>query len=77
MYRVSEYGVYVIQVQSGSNASNAGIQAGDRIVSVNGETIDPRRRRVRRAAGTLVGDTMRITISRGGTEITTDILLAG
>ena len=77
MYRVSEYGVYVIQVQSGSNASNAGIQAGDRIVSVNGETIDHADDVSDVLQELSVGDTMRMTISRGGTEITTDILLAG
>ncbi len=77
MYRVSEYGVYVIQVQSGSNASNAGIQAGDRIVSVNGETIDHADDVSDALQKLSVGDTMRMTVSRGGTEITTDILLAG
>lgn len=77
MYRVSEFGVYVIQVQRGSNASNAGIQPGDRIVSINDETVSDADDVSDIMADMSMGDTMRITVMRGGVEITTDVLLAG
>lgn len=35
MYRVNEYGVYVLKVNKGSAADEAGFVAGDRIISIN------------------------------------------
>lgn len=39
-YRVNELGVYVAEVTSGSGAEKAGMQVGDRIISVDGQEIN-------------------------------------
>lgn len=39
MYRVNQLGVYILKVNSGSNAERAGLSSGDKIVSINGTSI--------------------------------------
>lgn len=38
-YRVTSFGVYVLNVREGSNADKAGIENGDMIISINGEAV--------------------------------------
>jgi len=63
---VNAYGVYVVEVVKGGPAEKAGLQAGDRIVSVDGTEIASKD-----DLGTLMqkhaaGDTLSITIAREG-----------
>lgn len=66
MYRVDNIGVYILSVNEGSAAEKAGLQAGDRIVTINDtevmETAD-----LTAVLSTLnVGDQVKLTISRSG-----------
>lgn len=66
MYRVDNIGVYILSVNEGSAAEKAGLQAGDRIVTINDtevmETAD-----LTAVLSTLnVGDQVTLTISRSG-----------
>lgn len=66
MYRVDTVGVYILSVNEGSGAEKAGLQAGDRIITINDtevlETAD-----ITSVLSTLsVGDTVTLTISRNG-----------
>jgi len=76
MYRVDSLGVYVVKVDSGSNADNAGLQTGDRIISINGKEIDDSDTISDIISNAKAGDNMEITYSRNGQEQTVSILLA-
>ena len=72
---VNAYGVYVVEVVKGGPAEKAGLQAGDRIVSVDGTEIASKD-----ALGTLMqkhaaGDTLSITIARDGQMQTVNVTL--
>ena len=72
---VNAYGVYVVEVVKGGPAEKAGLQAGDRIVSVDGTEIASKD-----DLGTLmqkhaVGDTLSITIAREGQMQTVNVTL--
>ena len=72
---VSAYGVYVVEVVKGGPAEKAGLQAGDRIVSVDGTEIASKD-----DLGTLMqkhaaGDTLSITIARDGQMQTVNVTL--
>ena len=72
---VNAYGVYVVEVVKGGPAEKAGLQAGDRIVSVDGTEIAPKD-----DLGTLMqkhaaGDTLSITIARDGQMQTVNVTL--
>ena len=72
---VNAYGVYVVEVVKGGPAEKAGIQAGDRIVSVDGTEIASKD-----DLGTLMqkhaaGDTLSITIAREGQMQTVNVTL--
>ena len=72
---VNAYGVYVVEVVKGGPAEKAGLQAGDRIVSVDGTEIASKD-----DLGTLMqkhaaGDTLNITIARGGQMQTVNVTL--
>jgi len=56
-YRVDEIGVYVLQVTSGSNAEDAGMKAGDRIISIDGTQISTADEAVDKVSSYSVGDT--------------------
>ena len=69
------YGVYVVEVVKGGPAEKAGLQAGDRIVSVDGTEIASKD-----DLGTLMqkhaaGDTLSITIARDGQMQTVNVTL--
>ena len=72
---VNAYGVYVVEVVKGGPADKAGLQAGDRIVSVDGTEIASKD-----DLGTLMqkhaaGDTLSITIARDGQMQTVNVTL--
>jgi serine protease Do len=72
---VNAYGVYVMEVVKGGPAEKAGLQAGDRIVSVDGTEIASKD-----DLGTLMqkhaaGDTLSITIAREGQMQTVNVTL--
>ena len=72
---VNAYGVYVVEVVKGDPAEKAGLQAGDRIVSVDGTEIASKD-----DLGTLMqkhaaGDTLSITIARDGQMQTVNVTL--
>ncbi len=72
---VNAYGVYVVEVVTGGPAEKAGLQAGDRIVSVDGTEIASKD-----DLGTLMqkhaaGDTLSITIARDGQMQTVNVTL--
>ena len=72
---VNAYGVYVVEVVKGGPAEKAGLQAGDRIVSVDGTEIASKD-----DLGTLMqkhaaGDTLSITIAREGQMQTINVTL--
>ena len=73
---VNAYGVYVVEVVKGGPAEKAGLQAGDRIVSVDGSEIA-----AKDDLGTLMqkhaaGDTLSITIARDGQMQTVNVTLS-
>ena len=72
---VNAYGVYVVEVVKGGPAERAGLQSGDRIVSIDGTEIG-----TKDDLGTLMqkhaaGDTLSITIARGGQMQTINVTL--
>ena len=72
---VNAYGVYVVEVVKGGPAEKGGLQAGDRIVSVDGTEIASKD-----DLGTLMqkhaaGDTLSITIARDGQMQTVNVTL--
>ncbi len=72
---VNAYGVYVVEVVKGGPAERAGLQSGDRIVSIDGTEIASKD-----DLGTLMqkhaaGDTLNITIARNGQMQTVNVTL--
>ena len=72
---VNAYGVYVVEVVKGGPAERAGLQSGDRIVSIDGTEIASKD-----DLGTLMqkhaaGDTLNITIARNGQMQTINVTL--
>ena len=72
---VNAYGVYIVEVVKGGPADKAGLQAGDRIVSMDGSEVA-----TQSDLGTLMqdhkaGDTIEITVARGGQMQTVSVTL--
>jgi len=76
-YRVDEFGVYILNVSTGSNAEVAGLQAGDRIISIDGTPIESGDQVVEIISTYSVGDVMDMVISRGGEEVQVFITMYG
>jgi putative serine protease PepD len=66
----ADYGAYVTAVTSGSVAASAGIEAGDVIVSYDGQKITTASGLLCAVKSTIVGDTVSIGIIRNGTSMT-------
>lgn len=66
MYRLDSTGVYVLQVTDGSNAQQAGIQSGDRIVTVNGTEVSTESEINAILDDLQVGDQITIELERSG-----------
>ena len=72
---VNAYGVYIVEVVKGGPADKAGLQAGDRIVSMDGSEVA-----TQSDLGTLMqdhkaGDTIEMTVARGGQMQTVNVTL--
>ena len=74
-YRVSELGVYVAEVASGSGAEAGGIQAGDMIVAVDGTAVSDTASIKQAIKKHQVGDQVQIQVKRGNTMETLNITL--
>jgi putative serine protease PepD len=68
--------VRITQVRAGTPAADAGLQAGDRIVSVDGKQIASADGLTSAIAAKKPGDTVSVTYSRGGQSHTLEIKLA-
>ena len=73
---VNAYGVYIVDVVKGGPAEKAGLQTGDRIVSIDGSEIA-----AKDDLGTLMqkhaaGDTLSFTVARGGQMQTVSVTLS-
>lgn len=75
MYGLNSTGVYVMGVTEGSSAEQAGIQAGDRIVSVAGKEVTSSADVTSTVSEHQVGDQIEIVISRNGRTGTTTVTL--
>ena len=72
---VNAYGVYVVEVVKGGPAEKAGLQAGDRIVSVDGTEIASKDDLGTMMQKHAAGDTLSITIARDGQMQTVNVTL--
>lgn len=76
-YRVDEFGCYILRVDSGSNAAYAGLQSGDRIVSIDGEKIDSGDQVVEIISGHSANDVITMVIKRNGQQMEIKVTLYG
>ncbi|MBQ1506244.1 MAG: trypsin-like peptidase domain-containing protein [Erysipelotrichales bacterium] len=74
-YNVKELGVYITEVRNGSDAENAGLKVGDRIISVDGQAIESATEISPIVQSHVPGDQMTVVISRNGEEITVEVTL--
>lgn len=72
---VSRTGVYIQSIKTGSNAEKVGLSAGDRIVSINGQTVSSIAEVNKALKDAAVGDTIDIVISRGGRSYSGSLVL--
>lgn len=78
MYRIQtnlNKGIYVANVQSGSPASSAGIQAGDVITKFDGEEIESYKDFLTKLYSKKPGDSVELTINRKGTTSSVKVKL--
>lgn len=75
MYGLPSTGVYVAQVNNGSQAASLGIKSGDRIASFGGTEIANSSDLEKALEAHSVGDTVEITIERSGRTAQTEITL--
>ena len=76
MYGVSETGLYISKVDSGSDAEKVGLRVGDIIVSFNGQAIESDADLSAALKKCSVGDTVNMQIRRNGRDYTVDITLS-
>ncbi len=74
-YGVTSAGIYISQVNPGSGAEKAGLQAGDRIVSVDNVLAETANDVVSRVQEKSVGDTVSLQVARKGQLITVEVEL--
>ena len=67
-YNVNALGVYVLSVDSGSNADQAGFKSGDMINEVNGTSVSSSSEIEKALENNKVGDTVTFTITRNGKQ---------
>jgi serine protease Do len=67
--------VYVESVNSGSAAENAGVKAGDIILSTNGTAVSTVQELKRLISAMSPGDTLNLKVKRDGSEITLTVIL--
>lgn len=74
-YGVSTLGAYVQSVTDGSGAANAGMKAGDRIVSVGTKTVTTATDVTNALQDYTAGDTVQVQVDRNGELITLNVVL--
>ena len=74
-YGLNSLGVYIAEVQPGSAAMNAGLQPGDRIISLNNQVIENFAQLSSALDQYTVGDTVEIMVSRDGNTLVTTLTL--
>ena len=72
---VSAYGIYIVEVSAGSGAAQAGLEPGDRIVSIDGQEIAARDDVSAIIDGHATGDVISITVARDGQMLTVSATL--
>ncbi len=75
MYGVDEIGLYISKVDRGSDAANAGLKSGDKIVSFNGSEIKTDSDLSKALKGCSVGDRVVIVVRRNGADYEVEITL--
>lgn len=76
MYGVNETGLYISKVANGSDAANAGLQSGDKIVSFNGTNIESDTDLAAALKKCAVGDTVTMVVRRNGQDYSVSITLS-
>ena len=71
----SSTGVYIAQVDPGTNAAEAGFQVGDRVISVDGEEVNSFSDLKAIISGHSVGDTVKFELERSGRTGTISLTL--
>ncbi len=74
-YGVSTYGVYVYAIDDNSPAAKAGLQVGDRIMSINDTEVTQSSDLTGAIANSAVGDTVNLTIARSGKTMNVSVVL--
>lgn len=74
-YNVSDYGVYIAQVNANSDAYYGGLKSGDRVVSINGEEIETSSQIKDIIENSSVGDKLSFVVKRGTKEVNLEITL--
>lgn len=69
-------GIYITGVVSGSGAEEAGLQAYDRILSIDGNEVEDSTSLSAYIKSKSVGDTVTLVVSRNGQEISIDVVLS-
>ena len=72
---MSNYGVYIIEVNAGSGAEAAGLQAGDMFVSVDNTVVSSTAELTDIISQHQVGDVLSVQISRDRQLLTVDVTL--
>ena len=72
---VSTYGIYIVDVSAGSGAAQAGLEPGDRIVSIDGAEVAARDDVSAIIDQHASGDTISITVARDGQMLTVSATL--
>lgn len=75
MYGVDEIGLYISKVEKGSDAANAGLKSGDKIVSFNGTEINADSDLASAIKKCSVGDEVTMVIRRNGMDYDVQITL--
>lgn len=75
MYRVNSTGVYVLSVEPSSSAANAGLQAGDKIITFDNAQIKSSTEIAALLDKHAVGDQIAVTVERGGRQGSVTITL--
>lgn len=75
MYGVNETGLYISKVENGSDAENAGLHTGDKILSFNGNEISSDSDLSNALKNCSVGDTVKIEVKRNGNSYEVEITL--
>ncbi|MFZ2533288.1 MAG: PDZ domain-containing protein, partial [Gemmiger qucibialis] len=74
-YGVSNYGVYIYQIASGSGAEKGGLKLGDRIISIDDVAVSSASDVQKYCQSKEVGDTVTLQVERDGKVISCEVTL--